>query len=37
YVQQQYLPDKLTKATYYRPTNNGYEQNINEMKNKRKK
>lgn len=37
YVQQQYLPDNLTKITYYRPTNNGYEEIIQEMKNKRKK
>lgn len=28
YVKQQYLPDELKEATYYQPTNNGFEKKI---------
>ena len=30
YVSQQYLPDELVGRTFYRPTSNGYEKNIQE-------
>lgn len=29
YVQQQYLPDEIKDATFYQPTQNGYEKQIN--------
>lgn len=34
YVDQQYLPDELLGQTFYRPSENGYEQNIREYFNK---
>ncbi|MBQ8682474.1 MAG: replication-associated recombination protein A [Selenomonadales bacterium] len=37
YVNQQYLPNELKKAKYYRPTDNGYEQIIRETQKIRKK
>lgn len=37
YVKQQYLPNELKKAKYYRPTDNGYEHIIRETEKIRKK
>lgn len=36
YVEQQYLPDSLKDKVYYRPTDNGYEKQVKEIR-KRKK
>lgn len=32
YVKQQYMPDKLKDKVYYRPTDNGYEKTIKEIR-----
>ena len=37
YVEQQYLPDKLNGEVFYKPTNNGFEKNISEIRAKKGK
>ena len=36
YVEQQYLPDSLKDKVYYRPTDNGYEKQVKEIRKKKK-
>jgi len=37
YVEQQYLPDSLKDKIYYKPTDNGYEQTVQEIRRKKGK
>jgi putative ATPase len=37
YVEQQYLPDSLKGKVYYKPTDNGYEKNIKEIRKRKGK
>lgn len=37
YVEQQYLPDLLKDRVYYRPSNNGYEKTVKEIRKKKGK
>ena len=37
YVEQQYLPDGLKDRVYYRPSNNGYEKTVKEIRKKKGK
>ncbi len=37
YVEQQYLPDSLKNAVFYRPKNNGYEKTVKEIRKKKGK